>query len=223
MTRNPDGPAAETRGLRLTLRSAANRFRSVVKLNLLNAWVVHGRHIRCPMSVWFWSPHRKVKLGDFVQFGSGCSVQCDITFGNGVLVGRQVAFVGRDDHRTDVIGKTIWDSGRGDHYETVIEDDVWIGYGAIIIAGVSIGRGSIIGAGAVVNRDVPRYSVVAGVPARVVAMRFTAQQIKAHERILGYAANENCSENADIVEPSADTSVKSSTPPEVLADRRALG
>lgn len=50
----------------------------------------------------------------------------------------------------------------------VVEDDVWIGAGAIITDGVRIGRGAVVAAGAVVTRDVPPHTVVAGVPARVV-------------------------------------------------------
>ena len=49
-----------------------------------------------------------------------------------------------------------------------IGDDVWIGANAVILPGVSIGSGSIVGAGAVVSRDVPADTVVAGVPARVI-------------------------------------------------------
>jgi acetyltransferase-like isoleucine patch superfamily enzyme len=136
-----------------------------------------------------------VKLGNYVQFGPGCTIQCDITFGDKVLVGRQVAFVGRDDHQTGIIGRTIWDSGRGDQFETIVEDDVWIGHGVIVVSGVRIGRGSVVAAGAVVTRDVPRYSIVGGVPAKVIHMRFTPDEIQTHERLLGYQ-EENSSTKA---------------------------
>jgi acetyltransferase-like isoleucine patch superfamily enzyme len=50
----------------------------------------------------------------------------------------------------------------------VIEDDVWLGTNAVVLPGVTVGRGSIVGAGAVVTTDVPPFSVVAGVPARLI-------------------------------------------------------
>ena len=50
----------------------------------------------------------------------------------------------------------------------VIEDDVWLGAGAVITDGVRVGKGSVVAAGAVVTKDVPSHSVVAGVPARVI-------------------------------------------------------
>jgi len=50
----------------------------------------------------------------------------------------------------------------------VIEDNVWIGYGAILLPGVKIGRNAVVGAGAVVSRNVPANTIVAGNPARVI-------------------------------------------------------
>ena len=64
----------------------------------------------------------------------------------------------------------------------VIENDVWIGYGAIIVSGVKIGRGAIVAAGSVVLKDVEPYTIVAGNPARKVSKRFTEDQIIEHER-----------------------------------------
>lgn len=133
-----------------------------------------------------WSPNREIEFGDKVQFGASCIVHCDAKFGNNVLVARNVAFVGRDDHRYDIVGKSIWDSPRGDAHKTVVEDDVWIGHGAIIISGVTIGRGSVVSAGAVVAHDVPRYSIVGGVPAKIIGRRFTDNVIRQHEEIIGY-------------------------------------
>jgi phosphonate metabolism protein (transferase hexapeptide repeat family) len=53
-----------------------------------------------------------------------------------------------------------------------IGHDVWIGHGAVILPGVRIGNGAVIGAGAVVAHDVPRYTIVGGVPAKPIRQRF---------------------------------------------------
>ena len=64
---------------------------------------------------------------------------------------------------------------------TVIGNDVWIGYDATILAGVTVGDGAIIGAKAVVTRDVPPYTIVGGNPAQEIRRRFAAEEI---ERLL---------------------------------------
>jgi acetyltransferase-like isoleucine patch superfamily enzyme len=60
----------------------------------------------------------------------------------------------------------------------IIGSDVWIGYSSIIKSGISIGVGSVIGAGSVVTRDVPPYSIVVGVPAKVIKYRFDPDLIQ---------------------------------------------
>ena len=66
----------------------------------------------------------------------------------------------------------------------VIEDGCWIGANVTILKGVTIGRGSVVAAGAVVTRSCPPYSIVGGVPARVIKPRFTAEEIEEHESLL---------------------------------------
>lgn len=55
--------------------------------------------------------------------------------------------------------------------DIVIGDDVWIGYGAQVMAGVKIGNGAVIAAGSIVTKDVPEYAVVAGIPSRIIKYR----------------------------------------------------
>ncbi len=74
--------------------------------------------------------------------------------------------------RADVA--TAWDN-KGD---IVIGNDVWIGYEAVILSGVTIGDGAIIGARAVVTKDVAPYSIVGGVPAKEIRKRYDPQTIE---------------------------------------------
>lgn len=59
----------------------------------------------------------------------------------------------------------------------VIKDDVWIGYGATIMSGVTIGQGAVIAAGSIVTKDVEPYSIVGGVPAKHIKYRFDREII----------------------------------------------
>lgn len=65
----------------------------------------------------------------------------------------------------------------------VIGHDVWIGHQATVLPGVVVGNGAVIAASAVVTRDVPPYSIVGGVPARVIRPRFTAPVVERLQRI----------------------------------------
>ena len=69
--------------------------------------------------------------------------------------------------------RTIITSGHPENVEFAssevsICDDVWIGFGATVLRGVTIGRGAIIGAATVITKDVPAWSIVAGNPARII-------------------------------------------------------
>lgn len=72
-----------------------------------------------------------------------------------------------------------WDN----HGDIVVENDVWIGYEAVILAGVTIRNGAIIAAHAVVTQDVPPYTIVGGLPAKPIRKRFDDETIEALLRL----------------------------------------
>ncbi len=82
---------------------------------------------------------------------------------------------------------TAWDN-KGD---IVIGNDVWIGYDAVILSGVTIGDGAIIGTRAVVTKDVPPYTIVGGVPAKQIKKRFNEKTIAQLEEIKWWDWNPN--------------------------------
>lgn len=65
--------------------------------------------------------------------------------------------------------------------DIVIEEDCWVGTDAQILSGSCLGRGCVVGAGAIVTKEIPPYAVVAGIPAKIIAVRFTKEQILKHE------------------------------------------
>ena len=76
--------------------------------------------------------------------------------------------------------------------DVIIEEDVWVGTRATILAGVTLGRGCIIGANALVNKPVPPYALVAGIPAKIIGVKFSLSDIEKHEEAL-YSPNERTS------------------------------
>jgi acetyltransferase-like isoleucine patch superfamily enzyme len=134
-----------------------------------------------------------LEIGDNVYIGKYCTIECDGYIGNNVLIANNVGLIGRYDHDFSMVGVPVRQSpwignleyeGQGKGLKIDIEDDVWIGYGSIILTGIRIGKGSIIAAGSVVNQDIPPYAIAAGNPARVKKYRFTQAQITEHEQRL---------------------------------------
>lgn len=126
-------------------------------------------------------PTTMIREGEYVTIGDHCLINHNnliqagkspagsITLGNYVHTGANVVFLGFNHgfYTREIPTK------EQDYMDApiVVGDDVWIGTGAIILAGVTIGKGAIIAAGAVVNKDVPEYSIVGGVPAKVLKYR----------------------------------------------------
>ena len=117
--------------------------------------------------------------GGTLKIGDGCAVNLNsvidasqggkIRIGNKVLIGPNVVLRASDHahDRTDVPIRDQGHTGGRIH----VGDGVWIGAGVVITRNVTVGEHSILAAGAVVNRDVPPFTVVAGVPARIVRNR----------------------------------------------------
>lgn len=111
-----------------------------------------------------------VKIGDHVMFGPNVTI----------ITG---------DHRIDLVGRymtTVCNEEKLSENDqpVVFEGDNWISANAIILKGVTVGKGAIIACGAVVNRDVPPYAIVGGIPAKVIKYRFTEEQLLKHSKKL---------------------------------------
>lgn len=106
-----------------------------------------------------------VVIGDHTRIGIHCTVIGPVAIGNQVNLAQGITVTALNHNFTDT-EKTIGEQGVSTN-PVCIEDDVWIGANAVVLPGVTIGRHSVVAAGAVVTKDVPPYSLVAGVPAIV--------------------------------------------------------
>ena len=155
-----------------------------------------GKNVYFGRSVYMWAKHT-ISTGDNFYIGKYSQIECDAVIGNDVMLANFVALVGRHDHNYMEIGvptrlsKPIRSRGydwKGLNEKVVIGDDVWIGYGAIVLSGTKIGRGSIIAAGSVVTSDVEPYSIYGGNPAVKIKNRFlTEEDREEHIRRCGYS------------------------------------
>lgn len=121
-------------------------------------------------------PHVYVGRGENITIGSFCQINewvrlIDVKIGNYVMLAPHVNILGGFVHnyeRNDipmVFQKEVYKG------PVIIEDDVWIGINSVVLAGVTISKGAIVGAGSIVTKDVPPYSIVGGVPARLLGNR----------------------------------------------------
>jgi acetyltransferase-like isoleucine patch superfamily enzyme len=106
--------------------------------------------------------HLEIGTDVFINYGSSLVASTHVKVGDRSLIGTHVMIMDCDFHRVE---DKEWDTtGR----PVVLEERVWIGNRAIILKGVRVGHDAVVAAGAVVTKDVPPRTVVAGVPAKVV-------------------------------------------------------
>lgn len=122
-------------------------------------------------------------VGDRLRIGRYCSIAAEARFimngGNHRTDGFSTYPFPIFGHGWEVAMPETWPM-KGD---TVIGHDVWIGYGAIIMPGVTVGNGAVIASAAVVTRDVPAYAIVGGNPASIIRHRYDPETIARLERI----------------------------------------
>lgn len=119
-----------------------------------------------------------LKRIDHVKIGSDCYIGPNITItpfggyvkkdklliiGDRVAISPNVTFLCSMHPEESKISKIY-----GETSKIIVKDDVWIGAGSIVLGGVKIGKCSVIGAGSVVTKNIPPYTVVAGVPAKKI-------------------------------------------------------
>lgn len=107
-----------------------------------------------------------VEIGDYTRIGLHNTIIGPVKIGSHVNLAQGITVTALNHNFSDA-GKRIDEQGVRTNPVT-IEDDVWIGTNAVILPGITIGTHSVIAAGAVVTKDVPPHSLVAGVPAKVI-------------------------------------------------------
>lgn len=124
-----------------------------------------------PSTLWGGEPGEGLKVGDNSNIGPYCYVGCSgyIEIGSNVMISPRVSIYS-ENHNFKSTDMPMKEQGVTRSF-VKIEDDCWIASNAVILAGVTVGKGSVVAAGSVVTKDIPPYSVVAGMPAKVIDTR----------------------------------------------------
>ena len=134
--------------------------------------------------------YANITVGGDVYIGPGAVFSATETFislGNKIMFGPNVTIMGGD-HNISEVGVYMFDQKNKlpeNDLPVLISDDVWVGCNVTILKGVTINQGAVVAAGSLVISDVPEYTIVGGVPAKVISRRFTNEQIELHEKKLG--------------------------------------
>lgn len=149
-----------------------------------------GKHFACSRGCSF-SGIKKIEVGNNVSLGNDCRIMttlAKVKIGNNVMFGPNVTILSGN-HRINYLGKCMTevhdcDKEGIEDKDIILEDDNWIGANATILKGVIIGKGAVVAACALVTKDVPAYSIVGGIPAKVIKMRFSREEIVKHEDMI---------------------------------------
>lgn len=141
---------------------------------------------------------QKIFVEDFVKIRYGLTVinteKESVYIKKYTVIAPDVTIITNNHRSTVSIPQVILGESHINDYSAnvTIEEDVWVGTRATIMAGVTLGRGCIVAANALVTKSVPPYALVAGIPARIIAVKFSPSDIEKHEEAL-YPPNERMS------------------------------
>lgn len=119
-------------------------------------------HRGVKLSAWGTDQASKIEIGSNTHIGDRTEIHAGqaVVIGSGCDISWNCTIMDRDYHKLD--------SEKEIYKPVIIGDDVWIGCGAIILKGANIGEGAVVAAGSVVTKDVPKFSLVGGNPAKVI-------------------------------------------------------
>lgn len=116
------------------------------------------------------SDARNLKIGKHVRINENAFLQGSITIGDYAMIAPNVSIYSKT-HNYHDINIPMVQSGESETKTVSIENDVWVGINVVILPGITIGKGSIIGANAVVTKNVEPYSIMGGIPAKLLRKR----------------------------------------------------
>lgn len=153
--------------------------------------IAAGFHAGIRVRLW---AKESLQIGKNFYIGRDSFIETDCIIGDNVIVANKVGIVGRYDHNFQQTGvpirlaSSIRDNDyawKGKGLITRIGHDVWIGYGAVIVGGVTIKEGAIIAAGSVVVKDVEAFCIYGGNPAKKIGERFSSKaELDLHKKII---------------------------------------
>jgi acetyltransferase-like isoleucine patch superfamily enzyme len=134
------------------------------------SWIGHGSKIRCHEGV--------VSIGAKTVLGQECTISAyqHVSIGRECVIADRVMLIDFD-HGMVEVDRPIRLQGIYKR-DVRVGNNVWIGYGASILRGVTVGDNAVIGTNAVVTKDVPPNAIVGGVPARIIRMREEPQRLR---------------------------------------------
>lgn len=166
--------------------SCESRIKSILRNILISFYTLRyptfkvGKYFRLGTPLFFTKV--EITFGDYCYLGPRTTISNPLYVGDMVLISSDFRVIGND-HGLNSVGipMRIAEATSRSTAPTTIESEAWVGQGVTLLSGITIGRGAVVGAQSFVNKDVPAYSIVAGVPAKLIRTRFGNAEIALHE------------------------------------------